>query len=200
MLFKINLAILIIATCAIINANADDFYLQSSAFADGHGMSLQYAHRSIQGASNTSVPLNWGNIPPDTKSLVLVMYDTHQMANNWIHWFVADIPISAATLPKGASLTEAIPNGALELENSYHELGYGGPAPPLGTGTHPYVFRLYALNVAKLGVTPETRYNYSEIITLLTDKIIASVEITGLYSRDEMNILLKSWSQIKSTD
>lgn len=37
------------------------------------------------------------------------------------------------------------PTGALQGTNGYGEVGYGQPAPP--SGTHHYIFDLYALNV-----------------------------------------------------
>jgi hypothetical protein len=133
-------------------------YLHSSAFPSDEGTSrsatptvrVKYAMRTVPGGSNVSIPYAWGDAPAATKSFVLVLADGAPMAHDWVHWAVADIPASSASLPEGASGTDAMPPGARELGNTFGFAGYGGPQPPVGSGAHPYVATLYALDIAHL--------------------------------------------------
>jgi Raf kinase inhibitor-like YbhB/YbcL family protein len=74
-----------------------------------------------------------------------------------------------------------MPVGSVELKNSYNELGYGGPEPPHGSGSHPYVVTLYALNIDKLTLRPDT--SLKDFKKALEGKVIATAKITGTYER-----------------
>jgi phosphatidylethanolamine-binding protein (PEBP) family uncharacterized protein len=69
----------------------------------------------------------------------------------------------------------------MELHNSWGKPGYGGPQPPPGTGDHPYVATLYALNVPKLDLKPAT--NLAGFEKALQGKILGTAKITGYYGR-----------------
>jgi phosphatidylethanolamine-binding protein (PEBP) family uncharacterized protein len=74
-----------------------------------------------------------------------------------------------------------MPPGAKELYNSYGEIGYGGPQPPKGSGPHPYIVKLYALNMEKLELSANT--NLTAFLEVLEGKILAIAEIRGIYER-----------------
>jgi Raf kinase inhibitor-like YbhB/YbcL family protein len=74
-----------------------------------------------------------------------------------------------------------MPPGAVELKNSFGDVGYGGPQPPSGTGEHPYVVTLYALSVEKLAL--DVNNNLAAFKKALEGKVLAAAEITGMYSR-----------------
>ena len=110
----------------------------------------QFAMKAVPGGRNLSIPYEWGRAPAGTRSWALTLVDTAPVARQWVHWMVIDIPADATGLPSGASGTSAMPRGAVERRNSFGSIGYGGPQPPAGTGAHPYVATLYALDVAGL--------------------------------------------------
>jgi len=153
--------------------------IQSSAFKDGEKIPLQYVMVAA-GGKNLSVPLSWKNVPPGTKSFALSMVDPHPVAQNWVHWLVINIPADAASLPEGAS-RKKMPLGTMELRNSFGETGYGGPQPPKGSGEHPYVFTLYALNVEKVELGANT--SLAAFKKMVEGKAIQSASITGKYER-----------------
>ena len=153
--------------------------LASAAFQDGGRIPIQYVMPGA-GGKNVSVPFGWTNPPAGTKSFALSIVDPHPVAKNWVHWLVINIPAQTTSLPEGAS-KKTMPPGAVELRNSFGDVGYGGPQPPSGTGEHPYVVTLYALSVEKL--TLDVNTNLAAFKKALEGKIVTTAEITGMYSR-----------------
>ncbi len=153
--------------------------ISSSAFKDGEKIPIQYVMPGA-GGKNLSIPLAWKNVPPGTKSFALSVVDPHPVAQNWVHWLVINIPSSVTMLEEGAS-RKKMPAGSVELKNSFGDIGYGGPQPPKGTGDHPYVVTLYALNVEKLDVGTST--SLSAFKKPIEGKVIGTASITGKYGR-----------------
>jgi len=106
--------------------------------------------------------------------------DPHPVAQNWVHWLVINIPSQVTVLEESAS-GRKMPAGAMELKNSFGNIGYGGPQPPKGTGEHPYVITVYALTVNKLDLKMDT--SLPEFKKALEGKVIQSAIITGMYGR-----------------
>lgn len=154
--------------------------ITSSAFQNGTPIPSKYAYHGVAGGKNISVPLQWEGIPASAKSLAVSIVDPHPVAKNWVHWFVIDIPPSIQGLPEGAS-QRSMPNGCRELLNTYGSLGYGGPEPPKGSGEHPYVITLYALDIPSLRLSEMTTLR--EFTKALQGKVIATAEITGTFER-----------------
>ncbi len=153
--------------------------IQSSAFKDGGRIPVQYVMKAA-GGKNLSIPLSWKDVPPGTKSLALSIVDPHPIAQNWVHWLVINIPPGVTSLPEGAS-GKGMPSGAMELKNSFGETGYGGPQPPKGSGEHPYVVTLYALNVDRVDLPVST--SLSAFKKALEGRVIGTAAITGMYSQ-----------------
>jgi len=160
-------------------SGGDNMEMSSAAFKDGDKIPIQHVMPGA-GGKNTSVPLSWKNFPSGTKSFALSMADPHPVAQNWVHWLVINIPANVASLEEGAS-KKKMPQGSIELKNSFGDTGYGGPQPPKGTGDHPYVFTLYALSVEKLDLGPNT--SLATFKKALEGKILGSATITGKYGR-----------------
>jgi Raf kinase inhibitor-like YbhB/YbcL family protein len=153
--------------------------ISSAAFKDGEKIPIQYVMPGA-GGKNISIPLSWKNVPSGTKSFALSVVDPHPVARNWVHWLVINLPPNLTTLDEGAS-RKGMPSGSIELKNSWGDIGYGGPEPPGGTGDHPYVITLYALNVEKLDLKPGT--SLSSFKKAIEGKMIGSASITGKYGR-----------------
>lgn len=157
------------------------FQLRSLSYAQDEHIPTQYCHPSVVGGRNISPGFEWSDPPIATQSFVLTIVDPHEVAKNWVHWIVVNIPFRERKLVEGASRTNSLPPGARELINSFGELGYGGPAPPRGSGVHPYVATLYALNVPviNIGISSSLR----QLLGVMEGKIIAEAATTGLYER-----------------
>lgn len=154
--------------------------ITSAAFQDKTSIPLQYTYHGVKGGKNISLPFQWSDVPRNTKSIALSIIDPHPVAKNWVHWFVVDIPANVTGLPEGAS-QRSMPNGSRELLNSYGSLGYGGPEPPKGSGEHPYVVTVYALDVPALRLSEMT--TLTEFSKALNGKVIDTATMTGLYER-----------------
>lgn len=153
--------------------------ITSTAFKNEGRIPSQYAMPAA-GGRNISLPLEWSNPPEGTKSFALSIVDPHPVAENWVHWLVINLPADTKKLEEGASGIR-MPPGALELKNSYGKVGYGGPQPPKGTGDHPYVITLYALDAAHLDLPQNT--DLKAFLKGIEGKVIAKATITGYYSQ-----------------
>jgi len=118
--------------------NNTAFRLTVGGLADGGSLPPRF---TCDG-KNISPPLSWSGEPEATQSFALIVEDPD--ARDFTHWLLWDIPASVHILAEGAK-PEGTPGA-----NGFGDHGYGGPCPP--TGTHRYVFRLFALDVASLNL------------------------------------------------
>lgn len=154
--------------------------ITSSAFQDGKTIPVKYTYHGVDQGENVSLPFSWTEIPSSAKSFALSIVDPHPVAQNWVHWLVINIPKNVTALAEGAS-GNRMPKRSKELVNTYGAHGYGGPEPPKGSGAHPYVVTLYALNVETLGLTDKTMLPM--FLKALEGKVIESATITGMFER-----------------
>lgn len=155
--------------------------LRCLSYGDNTSIPPKFAHGGVKGGKNLSPGFSWEDPPLHAKSFAFSIIDPHPVAKNWIHWIVIDIPFRQREIPEGASRSERLPQGARELKNSYRETGYGGPEPPRGSGVHPYVATLYALNVPTLGVKADA--TLGEFLRSLDGKVIQEATMTGLFEQ-----------------
>jgi Raf kinase inhibitor-like YbhB/YbcL family protein len=153
--------------------------LESAAFPDGARIPVKYTLAS-PGGLKYSIPLQWQGPPEGTQSFALSMVDHHPIANNWVHWLVINIPPDYRSLAEGASYPSyAMLPGSRQLQNSWGYQMYGGPNPPSGTGAHPYVVTVYALNVASLDLPDDA--SLAAFQAAIAGKTLASATITGYF-------------------
>ncbi|HEY3317998.1 MAG TPA: YbhB/YbcL family Raf kinase inhibitor-like protein [Coriobacteriia bacterium] len=156
------------------------FELTSPAFGENQRIPDVYAAGKA-GGENRSIPYTWSGAPSGTRSFVLAIVDHAPVASDWVHWVVLDIPKETTSLPDGASRTSAMPAGSRELDNTGGTHGYGGPAPPPGTGDHPYVATVYALSVPSIDMPKKP--TAADIGRAVSGKVIGKATLTGVYSR-----------------
>ena len=102
---------------------------------------------------NRSPQLLWSGAPAGTKSFAVTVYDPDAPhPGGWWHWLAFDIPANVDGLPEDAGSGRGMPAGAIQSLTDFQTTGYGGPCPPPGK-PHRYVFTVYALSVAKLGMS-----------------------------------------------
>ncbi len=147
------------------------FTLTSPAFADGEAIPRA---NTCDGADR-SPELRWTNAPNGTAAFVLEMIDPD--AHDWVHWLVLDISGAA-----NGSLPAAVGTGAGALQqgrNSFGKVGWGGPCPP--SGTHHYVFSLFALD-ARLGLSGDPDRTAIDK-AMAANHVLGKATLTGTYRR-----------------
>ena len=131
---------------------------------------------------NISPTLAWHGVPPETKSLILIVDDPDAPdpaapRMTWVHWVLYNIPASAKGLPEGVAAAN-LPAGTLQELNDWQHTGYGGPCPPIGS--HRYFHKLLALNAVLPDLNLPTK---AELEKAMQGHVIARSELIGRYRR-----------------
>lgn len=155
--------------------------LQSFAFAAGG----RIPKRHTGDGEDVSPALSWNGVPAGTRAFALIVDDPDAPTSEpWVHWLAWNIPGDAVELPEGIERTAKPkqPNGITQGRNSWNKdnLGYRGPAPPPGHGTHHYHFRLYALD-APLNVPAGS--DKKALLAATKGHVLAEAELIGTYER-----------------
>jgi Raf kinase inhibitor-like YbhB/YbcL family protein len=152
--------------------------ITSTAFKEGDDIPTQY---TCDGA-NISPPLTWSGVPRDAQTLALLMNDPDAPSGTFTHWVLYNLPRDVDGLPDSISNDETLANGARQATNSFGNIGYGGPCPPPGHGSHRYFFRIYALdNELSLnkGATGD------DLLNAIEGHIIDEGQLMGRYERQQ---------------
>jgi len=155
---------------AVDNATLTKLQLTSDAFQDGQPIPVQF---TCDGADQTPA-LHWTDPPAETKSFALVIDDPDAPSGTFRHWGVFDIPASARAIGGGQRV-------GTEVTNDFGKPGYGGPCPPKGHGPHHYHFKLFALDVDRLGVSADAKV--ADVENEAGKHAIAQGELIGTYER-----------------
>jgi len=127
---------------------------------------------------NISPPLEWEAFPGGTKSFALLCEDPDASMGTWVHWVVYDIPSTITKLPEQIPPEATLVNGGKQGTNDFYRMGYGGPCPP--SGTHRYLFRLYALN-RELDLEPGA--TKEQLFREMRAHILEETALMGCYRR-----------------
>ena len=143
-------------------------FITSPAFQDHRHVPIPHTCMG----ENISPPFDFGDIPEQTKSLVLIVEDRDATPAPWVHWLVYNIPPTTLWVPAGhipVRGTEGIANGGT--------YGYEGPCPKYFTGTHHYHFQLFALDtILDLPVNADK----PQVIASMQNHVIDSAVLVGL--------------------
>ena len=120
-------------------------------------------------------PLTIKGVPPEAKSLTLIMDDPDAQAavgKVWVHWVISNIEPTMTEIPESFTLSNIV-----EGKNDFGELGYGGPAPP--DKRHTYIFKLYALD-SKLEL--QKGATKAEVESAMKGHVIEQTTLKGTYA------------------
>lgn len=145
-------------------------HVESKAFRDQGVIPRKYTCDGL----NVSPPLDISFLPQSAVCLAVLAEDPDAPISTWLHWMAWNIPVSH-------HLPENLQRG-LQGFNDFNKRYYCGPCPI--SGTHRYVFRVYALDTL-LDVHPGIKKN--EFLKAISDHIVAYGELTGTYTRASAN-------------
>lgn len=146
---------------------AAPFVLSSDDFRDNNLMPRAFTCDW----GNISPALKWSGAPSGTKSFILTLRDPDAPSGDFLHWAVVDIPAAVSEVDRNTKF----PPNSREFMNDSGIFGYAGPCPP--SGTHRYIFSLYAVDAEKFDGAPASLEDF------LKDHTLAKAVLTGLYKR-----------------
>jgi Raf kinase inhibitor-like YbhB/YbcL family protein len=142
--------------------------LSSTAFAPGGAIPALY---TCDG-KDVNPPLAISGVPKGTESLILTVEDPDAPSGTWNHWVVFDIDPSVTLIGEDTQPAGVAGKGSAD------NLSYQGPCPP--SGSHRYIFTLYALN-RKLSL-PEGA-SKDQVLNAINGYVLGRAELVGTYAR-----------------
>lgn len=152
--------------------------LTSPAFGDGQPI----PRRHTCDGDDVSPPLSWEDPPEGTRSFALIVEDPdapdpERPETVFAHWVVYGVPPEAGGLEEGAS-SGGLPGAAVEGQNDFGRVGWGGPCPPVGR--HRYFHRLYALDMELAGLGKPSR---QELLAAIEGHVLDETALMGTYEK-----------------
>lgn len=150
--------------------------LSSPAFAADGAIPARHTGEG----EDLSPALNWDSPPEGTRSFAVICHDpdapviTSEGNYGFVHWSLYNIPGDARGLAEGCdSYTAGV--------NDFGALGYNGPMPPEGHGTHRYYFWVIALD-SEPGL--ETGLSLYQLLKRIQPHTLGLNRLVGSYRRD----------------
>jgi Raf kinase inhibitor-like YbhB/YbcL family protein len=125
---------------------------------------------------NISPPLTVEEAPKNTVSLALLMHDPDAVGKDFLHWAIWNISPETTEIDENAT-----PAGAVLGMNSRKKNTYIGPCPPINTGTHRYIFDLFALDTSLDLPEDAARITVESVIATHT---IEQATLIGLFIKE----------------
>jgi Raf kinase inhibitor-like YbhB/YbcL family protein len=152
-----------------------DMRLSSTAFANGD--SIPAKHTGV--GEDVSPTLAWTDAPSGTKAFAVICHDpdaplvTPGGTYGFVHWVLYNIPVSIAGIDEASA-------GYTSGKNDFGKIGYGGPMPPVGHGTHQYYFWVLALDEEAL---LEEGLTLWELLARVEPNLIGMNRLVGTFER-----------------
>ncbi|GJL78778.1 MAG: hypothetical protein NPINA01_17670 [Nitrospinaceae bacterium] len=148
--------------------------LTSKAFLDGGTIPKKH---TCDG-ENVSPTLEWGSVPDDAMTLALILDDPDAPGGTFVHWILYNLPAHITEIQDDLLREGQLENGTMQGQNDFKNIGYGGPCPP--SGTHRYVFKLYALD-RELELQPGA--TKKQLLQAMEGHILDRAQFVGTYSK-----------------
>lgn len=156
--------------------------IESPAFGHEQDIPTRYTGEG----ADVSPPLHWSGVPDGTRELALICDDPDAPTEQpWVHWVIYKLPPDTDGLPEDVPADSRLeaPVTAFQGRNTWSEgqtIGYRGPLPPAGHGTHHYHFKLYALDT-RLDLDPGV--DKMTLRQAISGHVLAEAELIGKYER-----------------
>jgi Raf kinase inhibitor-like YbhB/YbcL family protein len=174
------------AAASVMAAPKSSFVLSSSDPQLAISVPLIYTAKAFGcSGGNLSPELHWSGAPAGTMSFVVTLFDRDERStpSGWWHWVLYNLPKNISSLPQGAGAehSSALPAEALQGRTDLGEDAYHGPCPAKGDPPHRYVFTVYALNVAKLPVPPDS--SGAMVTSIVQEHLLGKAVFVAHYGR-----------------
>jgi Raf kinase inhibitor-like YbhB/YbcL family protein len=154
---------------------AEAWTLSSPVFKAGGPIPTKYGCTG----QSISPALNWSNPPAGTQSLALILHDPDAPGGDFVHWVIYHIAPASGGLNEGVTTISQLPDGTLQGRNGAASTGYVGPCPP--SGTHHYIFTMYALDDALDNLLPGADEDH--LLQAMDGHILAQAELIGTFAK-----------------
>jgi phosphatidylethanolamine-binding protein (PEBP) family uncharacterized protein len=147
----------------------------SAAFTDGGAMPSSSAGKGV--GDNTSPPLRWEGLPPDTRQVVLIIDDVDvPLPRPLLHTIAVIDPtldgVAAGALQPGTA-------GMRFIRADLGHRGYAGPRPIPGHGRHHYRFHVFAIDEP----IADSVSTAKALLATTSGHVLARGVLTGTYDR-----------------
>ena len=164
----ITISLLALGMLSSASGSSSGIAVTSPAFSAGAEIPGKY---TCNGQS-ISPELRISGTPGATKTLALIMEDPDAPGGLFTHWLVWNIPATTIKLAENG-----VPAGAVQGLNDFSKRGYGAPCPP--SGTHRYVFKIFAIDQS---IDLKAGARRAELESAIKGHILAQGELMGRYT------------------
>jgi len=146
----------------------------SSAFDNGGKIPSEY---TCEGKS-VAPPLSWTGVPPNTKSIAVLVEDPDAPGGTYEHFVAFNLPPNRTSLPSEAVRSIAPGSALATARNSSGTIGFAPICPP--SGRHHYRFQVLALDTM-LDLRPAAD---AQAVRAATDgHVLARGELVGVFGK-----------------
>jgi Raf kinase inhibitor-like YbhB/YbcL family protein len=165
---SVGAAVLSLASWAI--AANPPIQVTSPAFTNNGSIPSDY---TCNGKS-VSPPIEWSNLPPDTKSVLVIVDDPDAPMGVFEHFVQFNIPPSTRSLPSLVQGAQSV--AGMQALNSRGQVGFAPICPP--GGVHHYRFQVLALDRM---LSLPAGANARDVGNAAQGHILARGELVGTY-------------------
>ncbi len=161
--------VLMVIALAVSDALTPAFAIRSTAFADNGLIPEKYTCTG----EGVFPPIRFENLPENTRSIVLYVYDQDAPRGGFDHLVLYNIPSETPVLPEGQA-----PNGTMQGLNSSGKQEFEPFCP--ATGTHRYLFTAYAVSST---YTLKNIPTIDQLKKVMKGQVLARATLTGKYKK-----------------
>ncbi len=160
----------------------EEIIVISPSFISGGKIDPKHLALKCDG-KNVPFDVKWTKIA-EAKSYIIIMDDPDAPSRKnprpkpFVHAVYYDVPSSVLSITKASDLSAL---GAKIGINDFGNTRFDGPCPPVGSGSHRYFIKVYAVNVATLGLHPGA--TKEQVLEKAQSHIIGQGQTFGTYER-----------------
>lgn len=116
--------------------------------------------------------ITWSGAPKEAKSFALIVDDPDAPVGTFTHWVIFDMEAPMNAIPENTGAVGTV------AKNDFGNAKWNGPCPPKGK-EHRYYFKVFALDVLKLGLPDGT--TRADVERKMDGHVVAKTETMGTF-------------------